>query len=172
MGLLDFLIGVFRGGSKVQCPSCGTQGAQKSHDGLIHCKNPVCPYFDASLGTSGTLRKAGSTVPTRGDFRPQHPLSIRYRNFAGQERTFIIERESVVRKNNHLVGRVVPTGHKITLSRDRIQNLSEVEEALPQRVSPGQTWPTPRERQILGYHKKHGTSSARYEQIRAKYPKW
>ena len=172
MGLLDFLIGLFTGGGdKIQCPSCGAQGARKTSDGLVHCKNPACPYFDPSQ-RSGTLRQAGSTVPTRGDFHPEHPLSIRYRNFAGEERTFTAEKDSLVRKNNHLVGRVAPTGHKITLSRDRIQNLSEVEAAMPQRVAPGQGWPTPRERQILGYHKKHGTTSARYEQVRAKYPNW
>ena len=171
MGLLEFLIKLFSGGDKLQCPSCGTQFARKTSDGLIHCKNPVCPYFDPGL-RSGALRCGVSIVPTRGDFRPEKPLSIRYRNFAGQERTFSAELDSVVRKNNHLVGRVAPTGEKITLSRDRIQNLAEVEAALPPRVASGQSWPTPRERQILSYHKKHGTTSPRYEQVRAKYPNW
>ncbi len=171
MALLDFLIGLFSGGSTVQCPSCGVQGAQKSSDGLIRCKNPECPYFDPTR-RKGTLRQAGTTVPTRGDFRPEHAVSIRYRNFAGKDYAFTAERDSVVRKNNHLVARMAPTGRKITLSRDRIQNLAEVEAQLPQRVSPGQSWPTPRERQILGYHKKHGTTSPRYEQVRARYPNW
>jgi hypothetical protein len=170
MGLLDFLISLFTG-AKLQCPSCGTQGARKTSDGLIHCKNPTCPYFDLSLRT-GTLRQTGSTVPTRGDFRPEHSLAIRYRNFAGQERIFTAERDSVVRQRNHLVARVAPTGRKIALSRDRIQNLSELESAIPQRVAAGQAWPTPRERQILNYHKKHGSTSPRYEQVRAKYPNW
>ncbi|HKU25279.1 MAG TPA: hypothetical protein VJQ54_07380 [Candidatus Sulfotelmatobacter sp.] len=172
MGLLDFLIGLFTaGGSKIQCPSCGAQGARKSSDGLIHCGNPTCPYFDPAL-RRGTRGQAGSSVPTRGDFHPEHPLAIRYRNSAGQERTFTAERDSIVRKQNHLVARVVPTGRKITLSRDRIQNLNEVEASIPQRVAAGQPWPTPRERQILNYHKKHGSTSARYEQVRAKFPNW
>ena len=170
MGLLDFLRSLF-GGNKIQCPSCSASGATKSSDGLIHCSNPLCPYFDP-LQRRGTLRQAGTSVPTRGDFRPEHAVSIRYRNAAGQDRTFSAERDSIVRKRNHLVARVAPTGEKIALSRDRIQNLSEVEAAIPQRVAAGQAWPTPRERQILGYHKKHGTTSARYEQIRAKYPNW
>jgi hypothetical protein len=105
MGLLDLLIGLFTGGNKIQCPSCGTQGARKSSNGVIHCNNPTCPYFDPTQ-RKGTLRQAGSTVPTRGDFRPEHPVSIRYRNFAGQERTFSAEQDSLVRKNNHVVGRV------------------------------------------------------------------
>ena len=33
-------------------------------------------------------------------------------------------------------------------------------------------WPTPRERQVLAYHKKYGTTSPLYEKIRAKYPDW
>lgn len=170
MGLLGFLQNLFGGGT-IQCPSCGAPGATRSSDGLIHCRNPQCPYFDPAQ-QRGTLRQAGTTVPTRGDFRPQNAVSIRYRNYAGQDRTFSAELSSLVRKNNHLIAQVAPTGRKITLSRDRIQNLAEVEDAMPQRVASGQNWPTPRERQILGYHKKHGTTSPRYEQVRAKYPNW
>lgn len=168
MGLLDFLVGLFSAGEKIQCPSCGTPDARWTRDRLIICKNPMCPYY----ARAGQRQHAETTVPTVGDFRPEHPLSIRYRNFIGQDRDFSAELDSIVRKNNHLVARVAPTGRKITLSRDRIRNLSEVEERLPKRVESGQSWPTPRERQILGYHKKHGTTSARYERVRAKYPNW
>jgi hypothetical protein len=168
MGLLDFLISLFSGGSGIQCPSCGTQGARKTNDGLVLCKNPQCPYF----GRVGKLRQAGTIVPTGGNFHARNPISIRYRNFAGQDRTFSAELSTLIRKNNHLVAEVAPTGGTVTISRDRIQNLAEVEAVMPQRVAPGQDWPTPRERQILGYHKKHGTTSQRYEQVRAKYPDW
>ncbi len=172
MGLFDFLISLLSGEKTTQCPSCGTAGARQTKDGVVHCKNPACPYFDAALGSPGKLRQANTTIPTRGDFRPEHPISIRYRNFAGQDREFSAESGSLFRKNNHLVMQVAPTGRKITLSRDRIQNLAEVEAAMPRRVEPGQSWPTPRERQILGYHKKHGTTSPRYEEVRTKYPNW
>jgi hypothetical protein len=167
MGLLAFLINLFFGGNRVQCPSCGTAGARKTQQGQIRCKNPSCPYFDVSLG-----RHTGTTVPTQGSFRPVNPITIRYRNFAGQDRTFVAELGSVVRKGNHLVGRVAPTGRKIALLRDRIQNLGELDSQLPQRVATGQPWPTPRERQVLAYHKKHGTSSPLFDKIRAKYPDW
>jgi hypothetical protein len=172
MGLLDFLMRLFGGGDTIECPNCGTPGARKTDDEVVHCKNPRCPYFDASLGRAGTLRQAGTTVPTRGNFSPEHPVSIRYVNFAGQSRDFSAERDSLVRKKNHIVAEVAPTGRKIVLSRDRIQNLSEVEGYMPKRVEPGQAWPTRVERQILGYHKNHGTTSPRYEQLRAKYPNW
>ena len=172
MGLLDFLLNLFSGGNKMQCPSCGTAGALIQRDGKIRCKNPSCPYFDARLGRSGTLRQAGTQLVTRGDYRPAHPITIRYRNFQGQERSFEAEQESLVRKRNHLVAQLAPTGRLVTLSRDRIQNLAEVESLFPQRVSPGQSWPTPRERQVLNYHKKYGSTSPLYEKIRAKYPDW
>jgi hypothetical protein len=111
-------------------------------------------------------------VPTEGDFHPEHPVSICYINFVGQNRDFSAERDSLIRKNNHIVAQVAPTGRRIALSRDRIHNLGEVESKFPQQVAPGQKWPTGRERQILNYHKKHGTTSPKYEQLRAKYPNW
>src|SRR5215469_11397576 len=159
MGLLDFLKSLFSGGSKLQCPGCGGIGAQQDAQGRIHCKNPSCQYFEVRSAPRAAQPRTGTTVPTQGNFRPIDPLTIRYLNFAGQERWFIAERESVVRKGNHLVGKVAPTGAKIALSRERIQNLSDVEARLPRRIAPGQDWPSPHERQVLSYHKKHGTSS-------------
>ena len=163
MGLLDFLTSLFGGGATIDCPNCGTPGARKKSDETILCKNPKCPYFDPALGT---------TVPTSGNFRPEHPVSIRYTNFAGQDHEFSAERDSLVRKKEHIVAQVAPTGRKITLSRQRIQNLADVESHMPQRIAPGQAWPTGRERQILNFHKKRGSTSPRYEQLRAKYPNW
>lgn len=168
MGFLDFLISLFGGGDKIDCPNCGTADARKKRDGTIQCKNQKCQNFDPSFA----LGRRIAPVPTRGNFRPEHSVSIRYVNFVGQSRDFSAERDSLVRKKNHIIARVAPTGRKITLSRDRIQNLSEVEGYIPKRVEPGQSWPTGRERQILNFHKKHGSTSARYEQLRAKYPNW
>ena len=168
MGLLDFLISLFGGGTTVECPNCGTPGARKARDGTVRCKNPQCQYFDASLA----LGRRIAPVPTEGSFRPQNPVSIRYANFAGQNREFSAERDSLVRKRNHIVARVAPTGQKIALLRDRIQNLDEIEGLLPSRVEPGQNWPKGRELQVLNYHKKHGSTSPRYEELRAKYPNW
>jgi hypothetical protein len=168
MGLLDFLMSLFGGGQKIDCPNCGTPDARKSRDGSVQCRNQTCPNFDPSLA----LGRYIAPVPTKGDFRPEHPVSIRYVNFAGQSRDFSAEQDSLVRKRNHIVAEVAPTGRKITLSRERIQNLSEVERYMPKRLEPGQNWPNKVERQILGYHKKNGRTSPRYEQVRAKYPNW
>ena len=172
MGLLDLITSLFFRGDKIECPSCRTPNALKTADGLIHCRNRQCPNFDAGYVIGGRLVRRYSTVPTTGNFRPEHPVSIRYVNFAGQNRDFSAECDSIVRKNNHIVAEIAPTGKKIALSRDRIQNLTEVESCFPQQVAAGQKWPTGRERQILNYHKKHGTTSPRYEQLKAKYPNW
>jgi len=172
MGLLDFLKNRLSGGNKLQCPVCRTAGAQRTGKGQIRCSNPSCPNFDATLKARGTPTPAGTTALTKGSFKTVQPIIIRYRNFAGQDRTFVAEMDSLVRKGNHLVGRVEPTGKKISLARDRIQNLEEVESRAKQRAAPGQPLPTPRERQVLGYHKKHGTSSPLFEKIRTKYPNW
>ena len=114
----------------------------------------------------------GTRAPRRSDYSPARPLAIRYRNFQGQEKTFTAEKESLQKKNNHIIACVAPTGEKIALSRDRIQNLMEVEQALPQAVEPSQPRPTARERQVLNFHKKNKSTSPLYEKIRAKYPGW
>lgn len=104
------------------------------------------------------------------NYSPSRPIAIRYRNFKGEEKTFTADAESIRRKRNHIVASVAPTGQNISLSRDRIQNLQEVEQALSHQAEAARSIPTKRERQVLGYHKKHGTTSPLYEQIRAKYP--
>jgi len=103
---------------------------------------------------------------------PAGSVAIQYRNFQGQDKTFQADASSLHREKNHIVATVAPQRRQINLSRDRIQNLQEVESKMQQRVAPGQNWTTPRERQVLNYHKKHGTTSPLYEKIRAKYPSW
>ena len=115
---------------------------------------------------------AGMRVPRRSDYSPPRPLAIRYCNFQGFEKTFTADKESLQRKRNHITARVMPTGERIALSRDRILNLEEVEQALPQAVEPPQLRPTARERRVLSFHKNHKSSSPLYEKLRAKYPDW
>jgi hypothetical protein len=159
MGFFDSLFG------KTKCPMCGTKGARTS-GGRVRCPNPSCSFFDA------TLQRRRPRSWGRADYSPARPLSIRYRNFRGQEKTFTADSESLRRKHNHIVARVAPTGRKIALLRDRIQNLTEVERALPQQDLPGQSGPNARERQVLSFHKKHKSTSPLCERIRAKYPDW
>jgi hypothetical protein len=165
MGLLDFLFG------KTKCPKCGTKGARTSETS-IRCPNPSCQYFDGTLGRGGRLRLSGTRGPRRSDYSPARPLYIRYRNFQGQEKTFAGDKGSLRQTGNHIVARVSPTGEHIALSRDRIQNLAEVEQALPQATENARSGPTARERRVLAFHKKHNSTSPLYERIRAKYPDW
>jgi hypothetical protein len=171
------------------CPACGTPGARRSGS-EIRCLNPVCQYFNPSFAPSATPpqpqqqqappqgRPSGwssspSPTPAGSGPAPAGSVTIQYRNFQGQDKTFYAERSSLHRNKNHIMAKVAPKGVPISLSRDRIQNLREVEGQMPQqRVEPGQEWPNKRERQVLGYHSKHHTTSPLYEKIRAKYPKW
>ena len=105
---------------------------------------------------------------TEGNFRPANPISIRYRNFAGQQRTFELDRDSLERKKNHLVGKAAPTGRRIALSRDRIHTLAEVEAQLPPHIAGPR--PSPDEWRVLARHRKRGATSPLFERIRAKYP--
>jgi hypothetical protein len=166
MGFLDFLFG------QNKCPRCGTKGARKSQ-GQTRCPNPSCPFFDISLrGAERSSRVGGASPPKRKDFSPVSPLAIQYRNFQGEEKTFTADSETLRRKRNHVIARVAPTGRSISLSRDRIQNLEEVEQAVAKITESQPPGPTARERQVLGYHKKHKSTSPLYEEIRAKYPDW
>jgi len=168
MGFLDFLK------STTKCPWCGNPNAKKSGSRIL-CPNPNCTNFDSSVQSGAPAASAAPAKPAKtkpGGFVPTNPLSIRYRNFQGQEKTFTADPDSCVRKKNHITVRVAPSGQTITLSRDRIQNLAEIEAHCAQKVAPDQAWPSPRERQVLNYHKRHGSTSPLYEKVRAKFPDW
>lgn len=193
MGFFNALKDIL-GGEK--CPACGTPGARKSGS-EIRCLNPVCQYFNPSFAPSASSPQppqqtpqqaqplqgrpsgwssapsshAGSSASGSGP-APAGSVTIQYRNFQGQNKTFYAEARSLHREKNHIRATVAPKSQQISLSRDRIQNLQEVERQMPQRVEAGQEWPNKKERQVLSYHKKHGTTSPLYEKIRAKYPKW
>lgn len=171
MGLLDFL------DRTIFCPECGTKGARKKVDGTVHCPNANCPNFDPSIaelagGSAQQPNAPSGSGSSFGGSKPGYTMVIRYQNFRGEQKAFQADPSSAQRKNHHIVVKVAPKGARIALNRDRILNLNEVESAFPRRVGPGQVWPSPRERQVLNYHKKHGSSSPLYEKIRAKYPNW
>lgn len=166
MGLMDLFA------KTVDCPFCGTKQARKagSH---VRCLNADCPYFDPKLVAPGQLVPGTGRPLTLSASGEQ--VAVRYTNFEGKQRSFVADRDSIIRKHNHLSIITVPKrmrSMRIALSRDRIQNLAEVEQYAKQQVPPGAGWPTPRERQVLNYHKKHGTTSPLYESVRKKYPNW
>jgi hypothetical protein len=185
MGFFNALKDMLSGG---KCPACGTPGVRKAGT-EIRCFNPLCQYFNPTLGPGeappqppappqsprqpqGKPAGWSSSPPQPSGSPAAGPVAIQYRNFQGQNKTFHADARSLHREKNHIVAKVAPQGKQITLSRARIQNLEEVERQMPQRVTPGQSWPTARERQVLNYHKKYKTTSPLYEKIRAKYPNW
>jgi hypothetical protein len=126
----------------------------------------LCSNYAAVTSSSASSSRHG------GSFSPQRPIEIRYTNFRGESKRFTSDSATLVRHKTHISAQVAPSGERITLARSRINNLSEVEGSFPQPVAPGQDWPSARERQVLNYHKKYGSSSPLYEKIRAKYPNW
>jgi len=181
MGFLKSLLNLV-GGEK--CPVCGTPGATKSGD-QVRCLNPMCRNFMGAAvqppSTPSPPLQPQQTVPAQQPSRTPSQsfsrssagsISIQYKNFQGQSKTFAADAGSLRRKRNHIIARVAPSGKEIALSRDRIQNMSEVDAVLPARDRSGAPRPNGKERQVLGYHKKYGTTSPLYEKIRAKYPDW
>ena len=174
MGFIKSLIDALSGGMK--CPACGTRGAKKVGD-TIRCLNPVCQFFNPQATSEARAARAGvrdaGPKQIRAPYAPSGDiLSIRYRNFRGEPKTFTADRSSLTRRHNHIVARVAPRWRQLSLSRDRIENLNEIDPHLPERDRSESPQPTARERQVLGYHKKYGTTSPLYEKIRAKYPNW
>lgn len=177
----DLLLG------KTNCPLCGTPGSTKEGD-RIRCLNPQCANFILSPGQSippqgqpaqgqppqspRPAQSAPASAPSGPGMGSARSITIQYKNFQNQPRTFTADAGTLRRANNHIIARVAPKGTFITLSRDRIQNLPEVDQALPPNMRSDRVMPTPRERQVLGYHRKHKSTSPLYEKIRAKYPDW
>ncbi len=108
--------------------------------------------------------------------RPKNPLSgnyspgagsieIRYKNFVGEDKTFTGDYRSAYIRGRHVVIRVAPTGKRISLNLNNIQNRDEVESRVAANPRP-----TSNERRVLHYHLKRGSSSALYVELRQKYP--
>lgn len=174
MAFIKSLIDALGGGMK--CPSCGTRGARRSGE-TIRCINPVCQFFSPQAtpearAARARVRAAEAKQPRSSYVPSGDTVSIRYRNFRNESKAFTADRSSLKRRHNHIIARVSPSWRQVSLSRERIENLSEIDSHLPVRDRSGSPQPTGRERQVLGYHKKYGTTSPLYEKIRAKYPNW
>jgi hypothetical protein len=183
MGFFDSLLGAVKGDRK--CPLCGAPGGQAGSGGTFRCPNPICLNFDPTLTGGQAVAPMGQSAPppissssapppaaAPAGPRPAGTIEITYRNHANVEKRFVADLASLHRTKGHIRAQVAPKGIVITLARKRITNLDEVEQHMPARVAPNQAWPTPKERQVLGYHAKHHTTSPLYEKIRAKYPNW
>lgn len=105
-------------------------------------------------------------APLSGNYSPgAGSLEIRYKNFVGEQKTLVGDYRSAYVRGRHVVIRVVPTGKRISLNLENIENRDEVESLVASNPRP-----TANERRILHYHLKRGSTSPLFEQIRGKYP--
>jgi hypothetical protein len=95
----------------------------------------------------------------------EYAIEVHYRNFRGEEKTFVGDWRTLRRRGKHVSLQVEPTGTRIALATDRIHNIADVNDAL-------ERCPTPKEKRVLAYHEKRGTTSDRCEELRRKYPGW
>jgi hypothetical protein len=165
VAFLDFL------GKPCVCSSCGETGALKVL-GKVKCRNMSCTHFDPEYAARAEAdlerrRKASAeSRPCSGNFDPgENRLEIRYVNFLGVEGTYAGDRRTLWRTNNHFSLLLAPTGRRVSFVRDRIRNLGEVEQWLVEM-------PTPRERHVLDYHRKKGSTSSLFQKLRQKYPSY
>lgn len=150
------------------CPECRTKGAVKTFLSQVKCPNPLCKHYDSSAvlaPSEVSHEKPQPRTSQAGVFDPgANRLTIQYRNFRGQDRQFEADRSTVRFKKRHISVCVAPTYKRIALAKKFIKNLSDME-SLAVRIPT-----TGVERQILGYHKKYGTTSPRFEELLRKYP--
>jgi len=153
MGLLD----LFR--KEIECPECGHPAARKQ-GGQVRCPNSSCSHFDGEVAAQW-----------QGKFGSDD-IEVRYLNWQGKRRIFIADKKSIAAKRQHLSMIVRPGNVRIALKRAQIENLREVEPLAARAVPASEPYPSRVERQILGFHKRHGSTSLRYEALRQKYPNW
>lgn len=157
------------GGKKtIVCPECRSRGAVKAFTG-VKCPNRSCRNYDASLppslATLPTATRPGSALS--GSFNPgANAITIRYRNHRGEEAEYVGDKTTVRSIHEHISVRVAPTGKRIALAKKFIQNLAQLP---PAAAAP---MPSGTDRQILSFHSRRGSTSARYEELRRKYPHW
>jgi hypothetical protein len=166
-------------GARTTCPRCGSRYARESFGG-IKCPTHGCPNYErATSGQAGPelsrdvagARPAGAKRdPAKGDQPVTFPdaVEVVYRNFREETRTFRGSRASIRKKKAHLTLCLEPTGRRVALRLDRIVNRDALQPLIPAQGNA----PTANERRILMFHLRHGSTSARFEELRAKYPHW
>jgi len=153
-------------GLTTECPACGTPAAKVSFFG-IKCRSAGCihhdPGYEREPLRSGAVHWSQLPPVTFDD-----PIQIEYTNHAGEPKTFTCDRRSLRIRGRHLSARVAPSGRRITLKLEGIGNLSQIEPAVVEAQSRPE--PTGHEAYVMGYHSRHGTTSALNESLKAKYP--
>ena len=118
--------------SFVVCPCCRQKGAKKSL-GAIKCRNVSCAKYDSQYAQS----VLPSGAPSRGvqsfsgNFNPGlNSLTLEYRNYLGDDKSFDIDKTTLIGKAAYVSARIAPTGKRVSFNKKFIKNLSEVEDAI------------------------------------------
>lgn len=166
MRVLDFL------SRPCICPECRTPGASKLF-GRVKCRNSGCRNYDHAYAqsapyTPGPAASASSSRPLYGNFDPgSYTMTIRYRNFRGEEQTYTGDRRTLRPRGQHISICLVPTGRRVSFALKWILSPSNARGAAE---TSEEAAPSGSERRVLSYHKKKHTTSPLYESLRKKYP--
>ena len=136
---------------KMACPLCGNAEARMTLE-AIKCPNPPCANFGGAappptpapaapppeisqpLPESPAPRpeKKPARVPPEEKFDPvANRLEIKYRNHKGQEKSFIGDSATIRASGKHISVRVLPSGERIALAKERILNWADMKAAVP-----------------------------------------
>lgn len=118
------------------CPICRQKGAKQTL-GLIKCPNPRCVKYDPGLisPSSAVVSQRREIKSHSGNFDPgPNTITIRYRNYLGEDRTYEADRTTLGIKRKHITARVVPTGNRIAFNKRFIANLKEIEEYINSEI--------------------------------------
>ncbi len=157
----------------VKCPECGTWGAKKFL-WKVKCPNPACAkynseYAEAFRQSRVSGKSAAEMFPhLKGKADPNdYLLRIRYQNFRGNEVEYSADPRTAYQRNEYVVVRLAPTGQRASFKLDKIQNRGDIDSILSENPQP-----TGKERRVLHYHLRRGTSSPAFEKLRQKYPNY
>lgn len=149
------------------CPVCGYPEARKFL-WMVKCANPQCAkHAGPAARPQPVVPKKETKSPTGGVDPGANAVVIRYRNHQGQEKDYKGDRRTLRVRGKHVSVCLAPTGRRVSFLKARLLNVSELEPLL--QAATESRGPTPVERQILGYYKKRGKTSPRYEEILRKY---
>ena len=159
------------------CPECRSKGAKSSFKGP-RCPNSQCPRYDASVAGAnlGALSNSSPLPNFRGNFDPgADAVRIHYRNFEGDDRVFTGDAKSLRKTKRGYTIKITPTGKRISLIKKFLKNPLELDR-LAEAHTPPETGrrdePFGADRQVLAYHLKRKSTSAKFEAARRKYPNW
>ena len=165
MGLFDLLRMLF---NSSPAEEVGSGPAEEVDSGAGSVRNPFTgePIAASKVGSGAGSVRSHSAPRNPVPFDPDnYAISVEYENFRGEQKTFLGDWRSLRTRRHHISLSVAPTGQRIALSQDRIQNLAEVTTAVARL-------PTGQQRRVMAFHKNRGTTSPLYESLLDRFPEW